>query len=153
MHQCGLDHPTLKSLMELNKAADCRAITGILQPTSVNNVYCLAAVAPPRIRRNVATRKEKRKQIPDSRHPLHEHTPVPRRLKSCKSFARVTPLEHANSATARMKLRSADLNSAPSSSGPAPSENFQQTSFFWKERLMLPQQSPVCSWSNQNQPL
>ena len=38
---------------KLNKA--CRIITGTLQPTPLNNLYYLATIAPPRIRRNCTT--------------------------------------------------------------------------------------------------
>ena len=80
---------------ELNKG--CRIITGTLQPTPLDNCYCLATITPLRIRRNVATRKEKRELMLNSRHPLHGHMPVLPRFKSRKSFAKVTLLEHANS--------------------------------------------------------
>ena len=41
---------------ELNQA--CRAITGCLRPTNVENLYLLAGIAPPEIRRNVQEWKE-----------------------------------------------------------------------------------------------
>ena len=41
---------------ELNKA--CRAITGCLKPTYVEDLYLLAGIAPPDIRRDVCARME-----------------------------------------------------------------------------------------------
>ena len=42
---------------ELNSA--CRAITGCLKPTNVEELYLLSGVAPPGIRRDVCARVEK----------------------------------------------------------------------------------------------
>ena len=36
----------------------CRAITGCLQPTNVENVYLLAGIAPPAVRRSVTAQRE-----------------------------------------------------------------------------------------------
>ena len=41
---------------EFNQA--CRAITGCLKPTNVENLYLLAGIAPPEIRRSVCARVE-----------------------------------------------------------------------------------------------
>ena len=41
---------------ELNQA--CRAITGCLKPTNVENLYLLTGIAPPKIRRSVCARVE-----------------------------------------------------------------------------------------------
>ena len=46
---------------ELNQA--CRAITGCLKPTNVENLYLLTGIAPPEIRRNVCARVERTKQV------------------------------------------------------------------------------------------
>ena len=45
---------------ELNDA--CRSITGCLRPTNVEELYLLAGIAPPDIRRDVCDRVEKKKQ-------------------------------------------------------------------------------------------
>ena len=45
---------------ELNDA--CRSITGCLRPTNVEELYLLAGIAPPDIRRDVCARVEKKKQ-------------------------------------------------------------------------------------------
>ncbi|KAJ8409277.1 hypothetical protein AAFF_G00234750 [Aldrovandia affinis] len=47
----------------------CRCITGCLKPTNTNNLYILAGIAPPDIRRAVASRTERRRQTTDERHP------------------------------------------------------------------------------------
>ena len=46
---------------ELNQA--CRAITGCLKPTNVENLYLLGGIAPPEIRRSVCARVERPKQV------------------------------------------------------------------------------------------
>ena len=46
---------------ELNQAY--RAITGCLKPTNVENLYLLAGIAPPEIRRSVCARVERAKQV------------------------------------------------------------------------------------------
>ena len=69
---------------ELNQA--CRAITGCLRPTNVENLYLLAGIAPPEIRRSVCARVERTKQAERETHSLFGHTPARRRLKSRRSF-------------------------------------------------------------------
>ena len=69
---------------ELNQA--CRAITGCLRPTNVENLYLLAGIAPPEIRRSVCARVERTKQVERETHSLFGHTPASRRLKSRRSF-------------------------------------------------------------------
>ena len=68
---------------ELNQA--CRAITGCLRPTNVENLYLLARIAPPEIR-SVCARVERTKQVERETHSLFGHTPARRRLKSRRSF-------------------------------------------------------------------
>ena len=60
----------------------CRAITGCLQPTNVENLYLLAGIAPPAVRRSVSAQREREKQVNDNRHPLHGHNLPRKRLKS-----------------------------------------------------------------------
>ena len=52
--------------------------------------YCvhLAGIAPPHIRRTVACRMERTRQMTDARHQLFHHQPAASRLKSRKSFMR-----------------------------------------------------------------
>ena len=70
---------------ELNSA--CRAITGCLKPTNVEELY-LSGIAPPSIRRDVCTRVEKGKQETKEAHSLHEKIPAERCLKSRNCFLR-----------------------------------------------------------------
>ena len=63
----------------------CRAINGCLKPTNVYNLYLLSGVAPPYIRRTVASQHEKLKQKTDPRH-LCNHAIPNKRLKSRRSF-------------------------------------------------------------------
>ena len=53
---------------ELNQS--CRAITGCLKPTNVENLYLLAGIAPPEIRRSVCARVERTKQVEREGDPL-----------------------------------------------------------------------------------
>ncbi|KAJ8385114.1 hypothetical protein AAFF_G00192550 [Aldrovandia affinis] len=93
----------------------CRCITGCLKPTNTNNLYILAGIAPPDIRRAVASRTEWRRQTTDERHPLHGHVPAPSRLKSRKSFLTSTaPLETTPS-EARPAMWKEKLNNHPHS--------------------------------------
>ena len=55
----------------------CRAITGCLKPTNVEELYLLFGIAPPSIRRDVCARVEKAKQ---------ETNEAERRLKSSNFF-------------------------------------------------------------------
>ena len=64
---------------ELNDA--CRSITGCLRPTNVEELYLLAGIAPPGIRRDVCTRVEKKKQEPNAAHSLHGQFQAEIRLK------------------------------------------------------------------------
>ena len=49
----------------------CCAITGCIQPTNVENVYFLAGITPPAVRRSVTSQREREKQVNDNIHPLH----------------------------------------------------------------------------------
>ena len=68
----------------LNQA--CRSITGCLKPTNVEDLYLIAGIAPPDIRREVCARVERTKQTKDERHSLFGHTPAPAHLKSRQPF-------------------------------------------------------------------
>ena len=54
---------------ELNSA--CRAVTGCMKPTNVEDLYLLAGIAPPDIRRDVCARVEKTKQETNKAHSLY----------------------------------------------------------------------------------
>ena len=62
---------------ELNQA--CRAITGCLKPTNVENLYFFAGITPPEIRRSVCARVERTKQVERERDPLPVWTHTSRR--------------------------------------------------------------------------
>ena len=57
---------------ELNTA--CRAIIGCLKSTNVEDLYLLAGIASPHIRRNVWARVDKRKQESNVAHSLYGRT-------------------------------------------------------------------------------
>ena len=79
----------------------CRCITGCLRPTNVDSLYVLAGIAPPGVRRSVASRTERRRQADDTRHHCH---PCHNHLKSRKSFLHtVQPLSQPPQ-TARLTL-------------------------------------------------
>ena len=69
---------------KLNKA--WRAITGCLKLTYVNNLYLLAGIAPPDIRRDVCARMGRTKQIEQETPSLFGHIPGSICLKSRKDF-------------------------------------------------------------------
>ena len=71
---------------ELNSA--CRAVTGCLKPTNVEDMYLLDGIAPPDIRRHVCARVEKTKQETNEAHSLYGQNPAERRLKSRNCFMR-----------------------------------------------------------------
>ena len=71
---------------ELNSA--CRAVTGCLKPTNVEDLYVLAGIAPPDIRRDVCARVEKTKQETNEAHSLYGQNPAERRLESRNCFLR-----------------------------------------------------------------
>ena len=56
----------------LNQA--CRAITGCLKPTNVENLYLLAGISSPEIRRSVCARVERTNQVERETHSLSGHT-------------------------------------------------------------------------------
>ena len=94
--------------------ASCRAITGCLRPTNTNSLYLLAGIAPPDIRRAVASRAERLRQTTDNRHPLHGHVPTPTRLKSRKSFLPSTTPLNTTATHARLQMWNDSLTAVPS---------------------------------------
>ena len=66
--------------------AACRAISGCLRQTRVDDVYLLCGIAPPHIRPAVSSQLEKLKQENDPLHPQYEQDPARKRLKSRHSF-------------------------------------------------------------------
>ena len=71
---------------------------------TVYKYYVLAGIAPPGVRRSVASRTERRRQADATRHPCHNHQPAPSHLKSRKSFLdAVQPLSQPPQ-TARLTL-------------------------------------------------
>ena len=65
---------------EFNSA--CRAITGCLKPTNVEELYLLSGIVPPSIKRDVCARVENAKQETNEAHSLYVKIPAERRLKS-----------------------------------------------------------------------
>ena len=74
----------LETDTELNSA--CKAVTGCLIPTNVEDLYLLAGIAPPDIRRDVCARIEKTKQKTNEANSLYGQHPAERRLKSRNCF-------------------------------------------------------------------
>ena len=72
----------------------CRLITGCIKPTKTDQLYLLAGIAPPQVRRQARAEAERTKQIHDPRHPIYGQTLPKQRLKSRKNFVATTkPLE------------------------------------------------------------
>ena len=81
---------TQKLNPELNSV--CRAVTGCVKPTNVEDLYLMAGIAPPDIRRDVCARVEKTKQETNEDHSLYGQNPAERRLKSRNCFLRSASL-------------------------------------------------------------
>ena len=93
----------------------CRIISGCLKPTNLDSVHLLAGIAPPHIRRTVACRMERTRQMTDARHQLFHHQPAASILKSRKSFMRtVTPLD-SSASSSRLGLWKDSLTYVPAS--------------------------------------
>ena len=71
---------------ELNSA--CRAVTGYLKPTNVEDRYFLSGIVSPDIRRDTCARMEKTKQETNEAHSQYGQHPADRRLKSRNCFLR-----------------------------------------------------------------
>ena len=82
----------------------CRHVTGYLKPTNTNNVHVLAGIAPPDIRRKVASSEERLKQTSDEKHILHGQQPATRRLKSRKCFLSHTLPLNSSKPAARLQM-------------------------------------------------
>ena len=99
--------------------ACCRQITGCLRPTPTDNLYILAGIAPPDIRRQVTSMKERSRQIEDVRHPVFNQTPAANRLKSRKSFlSSVDPLA-TSAASTRVALWEERISTHPTATSMA----------------------------------
>ena len=111
----------------------CRLITGCLKPTKVDNLYVLSGIAPPDIRRAVASQSERSRQVQDQRHMLHHHVPVRSRLKSRSSFCSSSEPLQDTAGTTRLRMwQSRDHNTM----GMTPAEHlppgFSETWPVWK---------------------
>ena len=76
---------------ELNDA--CISITGCLRSTNVEELYLLAGIAPPDIRRDVCDRVEKNKQETNAAHSRQGQVPAERRLKRECFLSSVRPAD------------------------------------------------------------
>jgi len=78
----------------------CRFITGYLKLTKVDNLYHLAGIAPPEIRKRVASRAERSRQTTDPHHPLYGARPLRSWFKSRRGFLMsVEPLSESSEST------------------------------------------------------
>ena len=77
----------------------CRGITGCLLPTNVENLYLLAGIAPPAVRRSVTAQREREKPR--------------KRLKSRNSFMHATDELIQSPSTRRLEQWSQHLQSVP----------------------------------------
>ena len=103
--------------------AACRAISGCLRPTRVDDLYLLCGIAPRHIRRAVSSQLEKLKQENDPLHPLYEQDPARKRLKSRHSFLHsVEPLD-GSARTRRLNLWSSHLQTTPHKLSFSPKES------------------------------
>ena len=74
MHsQCGKDHVIHTSSMPPSMTFS-RCITGCLKPTNIDELYCLAGIAPPAIRCSITSQVECHYKATDPRHILYGET-------------------------------------------------------------------------------
>ena len=93
--------------------AACRAISGCLRPTRVDDILVVQNCPPPHIRRAVSSQLENHKHENDPLHPLYEQDPARKTLKSRQSFLHsVEPLD-ASARTRRLTLWSINLQITP----------------------------------------
>ena len=89
----------------------------------MDNVYPLAGIAPPGVRRATTSRQERGKQTEDPSHSLYSHEPVNKRLKSRNSFVHsITPLD-TNPPAERLRAWIHHLRSVPQKLKSIPSED------------------------------
>ena len=94
--------------------AACRAISGCLRPTRVDDIYSLCGIAvPPHIRRAVSSQLEKHKQENDPLHPLYEQDPARKRLTSRHSFLHSVEPLGGSARTRTLTLWSSHLQTTP----------------------------------------
>eukprot|EP00057_Strongylocentrotus_purpuratus_P014934 XP_011669408.1 PREDICTED: uncharacterized protein LOC105440670 [Strongylocentrotus purpuratus] len=103
--------------------SSCRAITGCLRPTKVEDIYLLCGIAPPHVRRLVLSQKEKDKQENNPLHPLFEQQPVGKRLKSRHSFLHSVEPLNTSPHNQRMTLWSNHLQTTPHKLSLSPKES------------------------------
>ena len=104
----------------------------------MENLYLLAGIAPPAIRRHTIAQREREKQIDDDRHPLYGHTPAARRLKSRHSFIHSTEPLVTKPATARVTAWSAHLQTVANKLLDEPKESLASGSTLpWPEWMCL----------------
>ena len=118
--QSGADHRMLQ-----RSNAACRAISGCLRPTRVDDLYLLCGIAPPptHIRRAESYQFEKFKQENDPPHPIYGQDPVRKRLKSRHSFLHsVEPLD-GSAHTRKLTLWSSHLQATPHKLSFSPEES------------------------------
>ena len=114
---------TLEVMYPYYRTLSCRAISGCLRPTRVDDLYLLCGIAPPHIRRAVSSQLEKLKQENDPLHPLYEQDPARKRLKSRHSFLHsVEPLD-GSARTRRLTLWSSHLQTTPHKLSFSPKES------------------------------
>ena len=117
----------------LNEA--CRSRTGCRRPTSVENVYLLAGISPPGVRRATTSRQERRKQTEDPMHSIYKHEPVNNRMTS-----RNRTLD-TNHPAERLRAWTQNLRSVPQKLRSIPSED-----------LGLGSDAPWLHWKCLNRP-
>lgn len=80
------DHSTHAKLVDTSLSETCWIITSCLKLTPVKLLFPLAGMAPPDVRRAVASSCERLRMEDDTWHPLYGHKLGLQRLKSQKSF-------------------------------------------------------------------
>ena len=104
----------------------CRNITGCLKAIPIPCLYALAGIAPPHIRRKVASNADRFLQEDDPRHPLHGQRPAKHRLPSRNSFLDITEARNTSKHDARTTLWVEEWNA------------LDERSTEWRDRRIIP---------------
>ena len=123
----------------------CRIITGCLKATPIPCLYALARIAPPHIRRKVATNADRCLQEDDPRHPLNGQRPAKHRLPSRNSFLDSTEALNTSKQDARTTLWVEEWNA------------LGERSTEWRDRGIIPNEhlasgtdEPWSTWTSLN---
>ena len=123
----------------------CRIVTGCLKATPIPCLYALAGIAPPHIRREVASNADRCIQVDGTGHPLRGQRPAKYRLPSSNSFLDSTEAFSTSKQDARTTLWVEELKA------------LGERSTEWRDRGIIPNEQlasgtdePLSTWRSLN---